>query len=168
MTNDASFVQFGVSCGIIPSMGKPKVYLDNCCFNRPFDDQSQLLVRLETEAKLFIQRQIKEGYMEIAWSAILDLEIKKSPYQSRQKATDVFRRLAQTIVDIDGDVRSSSFLFQKRGLAWEDALHIACAVKAGCGYFITVDKKILNKTITEIKVLNPIQFVQFHENIFLP
>ncbi len=30
---------------------KPKLYLDNCCFNRPFDDPSQLLVRLETEAK---------------------------------------------------------------------------------------------------------------------
>ena len=35
-------------------MTKLKLYLDNCCFNRPFDDQSQLLVRLETEAKLFI------------------------------------------------------------------------------------------------------------------
>ena len=28
-----------------------KLYLDNCCFNRPFDDQSQLRIRLETEAK---------------------------------------------------------------------------------------------------------------------
>ncbi len=28
-----------------------KVYLDNCCFNRPFDDQSQLKIRLESEAK---------------------------------------------------------------------------------------------------------------------
>ena len=32
-----------------------RVYLDNCCFNRPFDDQSQLRIRLETEAKLDIQ-----------------------------------------------------------------------------------------------------------------
>jgi len=28
------------------------IYLDNCCYNRPFDDQSQLRVRLEAEAKL--------------------------------------------------------------------------------------------------------------------
>jgi len=40
---------------------KPKLYLDNCCFNRPFDDQSQMLVRLETEAKLFIQEGIKRA-----------------------------------------------------------------------------------------------------------
>ena len=29
-----------------------RVYLDNCCYNRPFDDQNQLKVRLETIAKL--------------------------------------------------------------------------------------------------------------------
>lgn len=33
-----------------------RVYLDNCCYNRPFDDQRQVRVRLETEAKLRIQR----------------------------------------------------------------------------------------------------------------
>ena len=27
-----------------------RVYLDNCCYNRPFDEQSQLRIRLETEA----------------------------------------------------------------------------------------------------------------------
>ena len=34
------------------------VYMDLCCFNRPFDDQSQPRIYLETEAKLFIQRKI--------------------------------------------------------------------------------------------------------------
>ena len=29
-----------------------RVYLDNCCYNRPFDDQGQLKVLLETLAKL--------------------------------------------------------------------------------------------------------------------
>ncbi|MCL2744523.1 MAG: hypothetical protein FWE67_11795 [Planctomycetaceae bacterium] len=145
-------------------MSKLKLYLDNCCFNRPFDDQSQLLVRLETEAKLFIQRQIKEEKAEIVWSSILDLEIKRSPYQSRRETSDIFRRLSRTIVDIGDDVRCSSLVFQARGLALADALHIASAVKAECDYFITVDKKILNKTITEIAVLSPIQFIQLHES----
>jgi hypothetical protein len=31
------------------------VYLDICCFNRPFNQQSQTLVRLQTEAKLAVQ-----------------------------------------------------------------------------------------------------------------
>jgi hypothetical protein len=39
---------------------KIKVYLDNCCFNRPYDDQTQLRIELETKAKLYIQQQIIE------------------------------------------------------------------------------------------------------------
>ena len=35
-----------------------RVYLDNCMFNRPFDDQGQIRIRLESEAKLYIQDQI--------------------------------------------------------------------------------------------------------------
>lgn len=32
-----------------------RVYLDNCCYNRPFADQDQLKVRLETVTKLAVQ-----------------------------------------------------------------------------------------------------------------
>ena len=37
-----------------------KVYLDNCGFNRPYDNQDHLSIKLETEAKLRIQEMIKE------------------------------------------------------------------------------------------------------------
>lgn len=51
-----------------------RIYLDNCCFNRPFDDQSQIRIRLESEAKLKIQDDILEGKVELIWSYILDAE----------------------------------------------------------------------------------------------
>ena len=35
-----------------------KIDLDNCCFNRPFDDQSYMNISLETQAKLMIQTVI--------------------------------------------------------------------------------------------------------------
>jgi hypothetical protein len=50
------------------------IYLDICCFNRPFDQQSQTLVRLQTEAKLAVQRGMRDGQPRLAWSAVLDLE----------------------------------------------------------------------------------------------
>ncbi|MDR2580249.1 MAG: hypothetical protein LBC85_04565 [Fibromonadaceae bacterium] len=34
-----------------------KIYLDNCCYNRPFDDQSDIIIKLESEAISFIQRE---------------------------------------------------------------------------------------------------------------
>jgi predicted nucleic acid-binding protein len=41
----------------------------------------------------------------------------------------------------------------------KDSLHIACALEAKCKYFITTDKKILNKTVDNIIIINPIDFV---------
>ena len=30
---------------------RPRIYLDNCCFNRPYDDQTNPKIRLEAQAK---------------------------------------------------------------------------------------------------------------------
>jgi hypothetical protein len=61
-----------------------KLYVDNCCFNRPFDDQSQLRIRLESEAKLKIQEEIRAGNFQLAWSYILDYENSKNPFKERK------------------------------------------------------------------------------------
>jgi len=39
-------------------MARTRIYLDNCAFNRPFDDKEQLVIRMEAEAKLKIQADI--------------------------------------------------------------------------------------------------------------
>ena len=61
-----------------------KVYLDNCCFNRPFDDQKQIRIRIETEAKLYIQLKIAQKELFLAWSYILDYENSVNPYPDRK------------------------------------------------------------------------------------
>lgn len=51
------------------------IYLDNCCYNRPFDDQSQERVHLESEVILTV---LKMGQMKravIAGSEVLELEM---------------------------------------------------------------------------------------------
>ena len=57
-----------------------RVYLDNCCYNRPFDEQAQLPVRLETEAKLEVQRQMRSGELEYVWSDMLVTEVQDSQF----------------------------------------------------------------------------------------
>ena len=51
-----------------------RVYLDNCCYNRPYDDQSQLTISLETQAKLQIQKMIKNDELELVSSYMLRKE----------------------------------------------------------------------------------------------
>lgn len=48
--------------------------MDNCCYNRPYDDQSQMRIYLETQAKLHIQDMIRREKIELVTSYILDFE----------------------------------------------------------------------------------------------
>lgn len=60
-----------------------RIYLDNCCYNRPYDDQSQIRISLETQAKLYIQDMIKRGQLELVTSYVLEFE--NSNNRSMQK-----------------------------------------------------------------------------------
>lgn len=48
----------------------------------------------------------------------------------------------------------------QKGIKSKDALHLACAIEAECNYFITTDGKILNKSIDNIIIVDPINFVR--------
>lgn len=61
-----------------------KVYLDNCCYNRPYDDQSYLKISLETQAKIKIQDMIKNKEIELVSSFMSRYEADKSPYELRK------------------------------------------------------------------------------------
>ena len=67
-----------------------KVYLDSCCYNRPYDDQNYLSISLETQAKLLIQLLIKEKRLDLASSFILDYENSCNPYSDRKIAVKNF------------------------------------------------------------------------------
>lgn len=75
-----------------------RIYLDNCCFNRPFDDQSMLTIRLETEAKLHIQNAIRVGQYALGWSYILDYENAANPLEERRLEIHRWKALADLYV----------------------------------------------------------------------
>ena len=56
------------------------IYLDNCCFNRPYDDQTYEKIFLETQSKLYIQENILTGKYKLVWSYILQFENDQNPY----------------------------------------------------------------------------------------
>jgi len=78
---------------IIKKMSKYRIYLDNCCFNRPYDDQSYLLIQLETVAKLHIQQSLLHKTFELVWSYILDYENAANPYYNRRQAIAKWRKI---------------------------------------------------------------------------
>ena len=136
------------------------LYLDNCCFNRPFDDQSQLSISLETQAKLFVQDTIQEGHFELLWSYVLEHENNRNPFEARRDSVLGWKDLAVKSVVESEEILLFGEELMRRGVKLYDALHVACAYVGGCDRFLTVDKGLLNKPISEIKVQNPIDFVR--------
>lgn len=67
-----------------------KIYLDNCCYNRPYDNQSQLRISLETQAKLRIQECVRNGDYELVSSFVLMYEISKSPNVASAKSIEKY------------------------------------------------------------------------------
>ena len=69
-----------------------KIYLDNCCFNRPYDDQAQIRISLETQAKLYIQELVKNKKLDLVTSYVLWYENGQNPIQMLNPI-DFIRRL---------------------------------------------------------------------------
>jgi hypothetical protein len=63
----------------------PKIYLDTCCLNRPFDDQTQARIRLEAEAILMIFTRCETDDWEWISSEVVDLEIDQTPDPERRR-----------------------------------------------------------------------------------
>ena len=139
-----------------------RVYLDNCCYNRPFDEQTQLRVRLETEAKLEVQAQMRFGILEYVWSDMLTGEVSDSPYLDRQEKILPWRFGATVNVHFTEEILLQAEEFMRLGIKSSDAIHLACALEADCDWFFTVDKGILKKirNIGKMRVANPMDFVK--------
>ncbi len=139
-----------------------RVYLDNCSFNRPFDDQTQIRIRLEAEAKLHIQERIQQGALELVWSYILDYENLANPFEERKSIIQEWKARATIDVDASPEILTKANLLREMGLRGKDALHLSCSISANCDFFITTDDTILKKTagFEEIKVVDPPGFIR--------
>ena len=81
-----------------------QIYLDMCCFNRPYDDQTQARIHLETGAKLLLQQKVKDAECDLIGSSVLDFECKNNPFEERRHAILQWRWLAKTVVMIDQEI----------------------------------------------------------------
>lgn len=138
------------------------IYLDNCCFNRPFDDQRAWRVRLETEAKLRIQELMRQGEIAFAWSFMLEFENMANPFRDRRETIIGWKVAASIDQSWAEPVVEKAKEFAERGLGSADAIHLACAVVSGCSHFLTTDRRVLNKRslFFETMILDPVQFVK--------
>jgi len=143
-----------------------KIYLDMCCYNRPYDDQLHPLIRIETEAKLLIQSEVLKGNLDLVWSFIIHYENNDNPFVDKKKQIALWESKSASIVAFSHEIQLQAENIMKLGIKTKDALHIACAISANADAFITTDRKLLNKQVSGINITNPMDFVRryFDEN----
>ena len=144
---------------------KIKVYFDVCSWYRPFDDQSQIRIRMEAEAVQIILEMSDLGQIQILISDIILYENSGTKdLVKMQKVKELFKS-CKDYIPYDQDIQKMAFVLAKDGFTPLDALHLASAETGGVDYLITTDDKFQKKydqlrDRVNVKVVNPIDFVK--------
>lgn len=144
-----------------------KLYLDVCCLNRPFDDQSQTRVRLEAEAVLSVLEMAEAGRAEVLGSDIIDDEISQNPDAERREKVGLLLRAAGSCVVLTPTIENRAKELERWNIPPLDALHLASAENAQADFFLTTDDNLLRRagrhqSDLEVKIENPAQWLIQH------
>lgn len=143
-------------------MEKLLIYMDNCCYNRPFDDLSDDKVRMESETVLTIVDRCEHDIWNLCSSDVLYDEIDRmDDYIRKEKVLTIYN---STTVDIElsENIINRANELAKVNIKPFDALHIASAESAKADIFLTTDKKLINasKRINlYVRVANPAMWI---------
>lgn len=122
-----------------------RVYLDTCCYNRPFDDltQDRVLIEAEAVARVLVRAQL--GTLALVASDVLLFELRRSPVPDRRRFLLEMAGLATEHVRTTLKVRTLANKVSALGFGDLDAAHLASAAVADVDAFLTVDDRLLRK-----------------------
>jgi len=138
--------------------------MDLCCLNRPFDDQSQARVALESQAVVLILEKVDRGEHALCNSAALVVENSLCPKIQRRLEIEALLDHAGIWIAHDKGIDKRAVELRKLGFKEFDAYHIAAAETAGCDRLVTCDDNFLkaarrNAARIGVTVTDPIRFV---------
>lgn len=123
----------------------PVVYLDVCCLNRPFDDQSRERIRIESEAITALLERGRRGLLEMVTSQVVDFETARVPDTIRRAEVRALLGLAVRSIEVTDGVQARGAELVGLGFDPLDALHLACAEVGGVTVFLTTDDALLRR-----------------------
>lgn len=140
-----------------------KIYMDSCCYNRPFDDQTQERIRLESEAILTILKRGQTGKYKIIGSSILELEIDQMHDERKKRNVSELYKVTNLSILYTDEIRErAKEIVNMSNIKTFDSLHVAAAESANADVLLTTDdkfEKIAAKLDLKVRVLNPLKFI---------
>lgn len=141
-----------------------RVYLDNNVYNRPFDDQTQPRIWLETLAVSIIFQMVESKSIELIASTVLAYEVSRNPDENRRNWVQKVSSSAVINQDLTEEIRRRAKELESRGLKALDALHVASAEIAKAAYFVTCDDRLIRRYRANLQqivtVCGPTEFVE--------
>ena len=100
-----------------------RVYLDLCVYNRPFDDQAQPRIMMETLGLIIIMASIPSGEIETVNSFALEYENQQNPSLEREEIIlDMLQSSAQ-FVEYAEDIQRRAEILEGSGIIGMDAFN---------------------------------------------
>jgi predicted nucleic acid-binding protein len=122
-----------------------RIYLDNCCLQRPLDDQTHPRVRVETEAVFVVLATVQAGEQVLLGSEALDYEVGRIPDETRRVEVQSVLALASEYLMVTDEVEALALRLEGLGLGAMDAVHLALASTAKADFFCTCDDQLHRK-----------------------
>ena len=125
------------------------VYLDICCFKRPFDDATVDRIRREAEAVAAVFDAVRAGAFTLVRSPAHDFENDRNPREDRRLATRLWLDFATMTVAAAETTGSRARELAALSFGPLDALHLAFAEQASARWFVTTDDRLLKRAAAE-------------------
>ena len=140
-----------------------KIYLDCCCFNRPFDDQGQDKIRDEADAILSIMARCQRAGTVIQGSAVLRMEIARIPNrEKRLKAQMLYAATSDDVPCTASVIARAKEMQSLANIATVDSLHLASAEAGGVDVFLSTDAVLLRRSQRlqlPMRTMNPVSYL---------
>jgi hypothetical protein len=139
------------------------IYFDLCVYNRPFDDQTQPRIMIETTALLIVMSIVQTQEMNTLNSFVLEYENSRNPQLENRRIIADMLNAATTYIQYDSAIGNRALVLEQSGIRHFDALHLACAEYADADFFVTCDDDLVRKAATggniRINVISLLDFI---------
>ena len=138
-----------------------KIYLDVSCLNRPYDDQSQVRIRLEAEAMTVILEKCEHGEWQQVSSQMAKIEIDAMPDAERRARVRLILPDPKVVLELTEDLYARAADLEKRGFKPADAVHVAAAEALDADVFLSCDDRLVRlgrrrRNEVKVKLANPL------------
>jgi predicted nucleic acid-binding protein len=140
-----------------------RIYFDVSCLNRPFDDQRQARIRLESEAITLLFDEIDAGRWEQVSSRMAEIEARAISDETRRRR--VLALLPEARMELERRTFDRARELIGLRLRAADAVHTAAAEHLGADVLLTCDDQLLRvgQRMADqlgVRIANPIDWLK--------